>query len=111
MERQAVLSLSSLVNNFCRNQAGCGDIHEVRTIVNILHTALGSDCSSENREDHDKVMMALKGLGNTGHAGSTVDTLNQCMTREDNNMDIRVASVQAFRRMDCTVDNVSTKMQ
>ncbi len=48
--------------------------------------------------------MSLKAIGNTGHAEHVVPTLNRCFMNEKNPMGIRVAAVNAFRRMACTAD-------
>ena len=48
-----------------------------------------------------QVMMSLKALGNTGHAESVAPTLARCFQNEENPMPVRVAAVNAFRRMSC----------
>lgn len=49
-------------------------------------------------------MMSLRALGNTGHAEAVVPSLYNCIERQDNSMDIRIAAIQAFRRLDCAAD-------
>ena len=49
-------------------------------------------------------MMTLRALGNTGHAEEAVSSLYNCIGKKDNPMDIKVAAVQAFRRLSCGAD-------
>ncbi len=100
-ERKAALSISALVNTYCRENPSCGLESEVREIVSIYERNLAYNCQSEQ---HDKVLMSLKALGNTGHAEQVVPTLNRCFLNEQIPMEIRVAAVNAFRRMACTAD-------
>ena len=100
LRRQAALAVSSLVNNFCRENSRCGSTKEVRAIVEVFTANLAGGCAG----NHDKVLMSLKALGNTGHAETAVPSLNSCLDNERTPMDIRVAAVQAFRRMACTAD-------
>jgi len=48
--------------------------------------------------------MTLRAIGNTGHAEAIVPSLYNCIEEEDNSMDIRIAAIQAFRRLDCATD-------
>ena len=48
--------------------------------------------------------MSLRGLGNTGHADFATGALDKCIYNKDNSMDIRVAAVQAYRRLSCGAD-------
>ena len=45
--------------------------------------------------------MSLKAIGNTGHAESVAPTLTRCYENKENPMGVRVAAVNAFRRMAC----------
>ena len=45
--------------------------------------------------------MSLKAIGNTGHAESVAPTLTRCFENEENPMYVRIAAVNAFRRMAC----------
>ena len=48
--------------------------------------------------------MTLRALGNTGHAEAIVPSLYKCIGNQDNTMDIKIAAVQAFRRLSCGAD-------
>ena len=45
--------------------------------------------------------MSLKAIGNTGHAESVAPTLTRCYENKENPMHVRIAAVNAFRRMAC----------
>ena len=53
---------------------------------------------------YKQVMMTLRALGNTGHAEAIVPSLYRCIGNQDNTMDIKIAAVQAFRRLSCGAD-------
>ncbi len=48
-------------------------------------------------------LLALRAIGNAGRT-NTVSILSQCARETDNDMDTRVAAIQAFRRMPCGTD-------
>ena len=99
--RKAALSVSSLVHTYCRSNPTCGLESEVREIISIFERNLAYNCQSDQ---HDKVLMSLKAIGNTGHAEQVVPTLNRCFMNEQIPMEVRVAAVNSFRRMACTAD-------
>jgi hypothetical protein len=107
--RKAYLTVSSLINNYCTLNEGCDSDGEIQSIVRIFTQQLKYNCRQERSEDHDNVLMALKALGNTGHAQSAVDTLLRCAANNDLEMELRVAALQAFRRMSCIAE-VSTEI-
>jgi hypothetical protein len=48
-------------------------------------------------------MMTLRAIGNTGHAETAVPSLYSCI-EGDNSMDIKIAAIQAFRKLSCATD-------
>lgn len=48
--------------------------------------------------------MSLRALGNTGHAEMAVPALYDCISEENNSMDIKVSAIQAFRGLSCATD-------
>ena len=54
--------------------------------------------------------MSLKSLGNAGYVQNAVSSITKCMSRKDNPTEIRLAAIQAFRRMPCSVE-VSIKKE
>ena len=55
------------------------------------------------------MMMSLKALGNIPASNSASDAINKCYTDYKNTIDVRVAAIDAMRRMPCTVE-VRNKM-
>ena len=98
------LAVSSLVNSYCRVNTHCGEEKEVQDIVKIFEDKLQYNCRITNEDQYEKVMMALKGLGNTGHAERAIDTLNRCFLNKDAPTEVRVAAMNAFRRISCSAE-------
>ena len=73
-------------------------------IVRTLEQNLHYNCKAESDEQHDLVLMSLKGLGNIGHATQVVPTLNRCFKNTELSTEIRVAALEAFRRMACEAE-------
>ena len=96
LRRQAALSISSLVNNFCR-KTSC-EVREVQAIVSEFENNLRGACSGQ----HDRVMLSLKAIGNTGNAHTEI--LSACVTNKKIPMEMRVAAVNAYRRISCSAD-------
>ena len=92
-----------MVNSYCRQNSACDNEPAVRDIISFFQAQLGRDCSG----DRETVLMALKALGNTGHAGQVIYILNNCMANEAAPMEIRVAAINAMRRMDCSADTTA----
>ncbi len=97
---KSALAVSTLIYSYCRENVECGYTSEVKTVVTLLEGMLGYDCSAT--ADKEKIMMALKAIGNMGHAESLVPILNRCMTT--GTTEIRVTAINAFRRMACTAE-------
>jgi len=100
--RKAALSISSLVNSYCRQRADCSDDDAVRQIIDIFIDNLNYNCKSTSDTQHDKILMSLKAIGNAGYAEQATETLNRCFQDSENPMAVRVAAVNAFRKMACT---------
>jgi hypothetical protein len=92
-----------MVNSYCRKNSNCDNEPAVRDIISFFQSKLGRDCSG----DREPVLMALKALGNTGHANQVISTLNNCMANEEATVEVRVAAINAMRRMDCNADTTA----
>ncbi|XP_050403910.2 uncharacterized protein LOC126819756 [Patella vulgata] len=104
IQEKAMLPVSSLVNNFCTKTPGCSDMMEVSDIIEIFETSLGSGCYVRD-SNLEKALRTLRAIGNAGHSntiGSTV--LSNCFKRASNPMEIKVAALEAFRRLPCSAD-------
>ncbi|ELU16129.1 hypothetical protein CAPTEDRAFT_33454, partial [Capitella teleta] len=103
--RKTYLAISSLINNFCTLKEGCDSDADVQSIIRMFNERLRYNCRLEDDEQHDDMLAALKALGNTGHAESAAPTLFRCANNNDLSMELRVAALQAFRRMACLADS------
>ncbi|XP_062612312.1 LOW QUALITY PROTEIN: uncharacterized protein LOC134274081 [Saccostrea cucullata] len=95
-----LLPLSTLLNKYCQKQS-CEQDKDIEDILTKLSANLGRDCSSSNEE---KILMTLRAIGNIEQTQTFVPVLEQCFSRKQNSMGIRVAAVEAYRRMSCAAD-------
>ena len=102
--KKSALSVSTLVHSFCRSNDNCESETEVSDIIRILEDNLHYNCKAETPEQHQIILMSLKGLGNTGRATQAVPTLNRCFLNEELDAEMRITALQAFRRMACDAD-------
>ena len=99
---KVMLAISSMVNTFCRIAPSCKTDHVVIEISRILEENMRSSCRATNLEEHDLILMSLKSLGNMGNAPQVLPTLVRCSQNEEVPNELRVAAMQAFRRMGCS---------
>nr|AGM37974.1 apolipophorin [Sinohyriopsis cumingii] len=102
LSSKAFLPLSTLVHTFCQANPNCEGETAVQSVVSLITEKIGSRCLVNN--NHQTVMLALRAIGNIGHAQTSIPTLYSCISNTKNPMDIRVAAVEAFRRMSCGAD-------
>lgn len=50
------------------------------------------------------MITSLRAIGNIEYADRLVSTVNACIQKKTNEMEIRVAAVEAYRRMSCGAD-------
>merc|ERR1712137_1002715 len=93
LSTKVLLPLSTLVHAYCRVNPDCESVREVREVTQLLERNIGDGCMAD-QTNFKKIMMSLRGLGNTGHADSATKALDTCINNQDNSMDIRVAAVQ-----------------
>lgn len=98
---KVALAVSSMVHSYCRLNPGCQTDREVQEIATFFEQMLNYNCRAGSAEEHDKVLMGLKGLGNMGNAPQVLPTLLKCVQTEDVSMELKVAAIQSFRRMGC----------
>ncbi|KAL8574007.1 hypothetical protein ACOMHN_029454 [Nucella lapillus] len=102
-QQDAMLAVSSLVNNYCQQNADCGQQEEVLQVLDTLTTILGPDCQV-NDDNFKQVLVTLRAIGNIGRSGAASLRLEKCFTQGDLPMDVRVAALDAYRRMPCSAD-------
>lgn len=96
--RKTYLSISTLVHSYCRQSEDCESNQDVEQVLTAITNNLGYNCRDS---DNEKLIMSLKALGNTGRAPRAVPVLSRCLANTELPMDVRVAAVEAFRRMPC----------
>jgi hypothetical protein len=94
--QRAALPVSSVVNTYCKINKG--DSPEVQAIVRTFETQLNYNCRGEEAT----VMLALRAIGNAGNAERVAPVLSRCAMNEEAPMSVRVAAINAYRRISCS---------
>jgi Lipoprotein amino terminal region len=106
--QKAALPVSSLINTYCQLNDNEPSNADVTQIIKMFEDVLSYNCRVQNDEQIARMLTALRAIGNAGRgAQSAVATLTRCANNEASPMSVRVAAVNAFRRIDCNVNNVS----
>lgn len=92
-----------MVHKICESMANCHNNAEVAEFISILNANIGSDCSSTTKEGRQSILLTLKAFGNAGSAVTSGSIIGRCITNADVDVETRVAALQAFRRMPCSV--------
>ncbi|XP_038618739.1 uncharacterized protein LOC119942156 [Tachyglossus aculeatus] len=101
----AFLGVTALVHNLCTVSEGCEHLPAVRAAIRILKAALGRNCTAQEPEEISQVQLVLKAVGNAGLAAvPLIPVLSSCATQKSNPSGVRLAAVQAFRRLPCSAD-------
>ncbi|XP_061171948.1 uncharacterized protein LOC133181472, partial [Saccostrea echinata] len=102
---KALLAVSSLVNTYCKTSE-CENDMDIANVISALEDKIGYGCYvDENNKDN--IVLTLRALGNSGHISSATATVNSCISRKDNPIEVRIAAIEAFRRASC--DNARTE--
>ncbi|XP_049338919.1 uncharacterized protein LOC103023384 isoform X1 [Astyanax mexicanus] len=101
---KAVLGLSSLVHRICRREpAPCSQIPEVQQFVLFLKESLVQGCGERGSWQVTELLYILKAVENIGLAAEAlIPQLNDCIHNQSAALELRLAAVQAFRRIPCT---------
>ncbi|XP_061847955.1 uncharacterized protein LOC133625092 [Colius striatus] len=100
------LGVTALLHRFCSAHSSCDDVPAVQRVMRTLGKFLGSNCTVRDSERLSKMQLVLKSIGNAGlAAASLVPALSSCASLKSNPIRIRLAAVQAFRRIPCAVRN------
>ncbi|XP_056662125.1 uncharacterized protein LOC103099164 isoform X1 [Monodelphis domestica] len=102
----AFLTISALVHNLCMAGGVCERLPGVSSFMQILREALGESCSSQGSKDIGWLQLVLKAIGNAGLAAAPLaSVLSSCAVSKNNAPEIRLAAIQAFRRIPCSVNH------
>ncbi len=96
-----------MVHRYCSRVPNCAESTGVKAVLANLEDHLGRACRVSSSENHRFILAALKALGNIGLPLQNPDTLIDCFVSDENPTEIRVAALQAFRRLPCEVEFVS----
>ncbi|NXF03024.1 APLP protein, partial [Smithornis capensis] len=98
------LGVTALLHRFCSAHSSCDGVPAVQSVMRTLGKFLGGNCTVQDSEHLSKVQLVLKAIGNAGlAAASLAPVLSSCASLKSNPMEIRLAAIQAFRRIPCSV--------
>ncbi|NWR14251.1 VIT protein, partial [Emberiza fucata] len=98
------LGVTALVHRFCSAHSSCGVVPAVQSVMRTLGKFLGGNCTVQNPEHLSKMQLVLKAIGNAGLAAAALaPALSSCAALRSHPMEIRLAAVQAFRRIPCSL--------
>merc|ERR1711881_469799 len=100
---QSYLTTGTMIQKICVDQPNCLSAGEITRALKLFESKLGVNCRTSDPEQKQEILLALRAIGNAGRT-NTVSILSQCARETDNDMDTRVAAIQAFRRMPCGTD-------
>ncbi|XP_050836234.1 uncharacterized protein LOC103817726 [Serinus canaria] len=100
------LGVTALVHRFCSAHSSCGVVPAVQSVMRTLGKFLGGNCTVQDSEHLSKMQLVLKAIGNAGLAAAPLaPALSSCAALRSHPMEIRLAAVQAFRRIPCSHRN------
>ncbi|XP_070564132.1 uncharacterized protein [Ptychodera flava] len=110
--RSTYLAISSMIHRYCESEErDCLKDDEITSTLRLFEENLGWKCSARNTDDEEKILLSLKALGNSGQISSATSVLTRCFQEEDNSIEIRLAAIEAFRRMPCEVEGREEQMK
>ncbi|XP_076066631.1 uncharacterized protein LOC143039997 [Oratosquilla oratoria] len=101
--KQAMLGISALINNYCKTNTACDKEAGINKILRQIENQIGATCHASTETEKERIVVALKALGNAGRWVNAASVLKRCYT-EDNDMEIRVAALEAWRHAPCHYD-------
>ncbi|NXY25439.1 APLP protein, partial [Atrichornis clamosus] len=98
------LGVTALLHRFCSAHSSCDGVPAVQSVMRTLGKFLGGNCTVQDSEHLRKVQLVLKAIGNAGlAAASLAPVLSLCASLKSHPLEIRLAAIQAFRRIPCSV--------
>ncbi|XP_048255783.1 apolipophorins-like [Haliotis rufescens] len=101
--KRTKILVAAMVNNFCVKTAECTKVPVIDLIISILENDIGRGCVVTDKNEED-ILLTLRAIGNIGNADRLSLSLQLCFTREKNPMEVRIAALDAFRRLPCGAD-------
>ncbi|XP_055661896.1 uncharacterized protein LOC106112882 isoform X1 [Falco peregrinus] len=104
--RSCFFGVTTLLHRFCSSYNSCDGVPAVQSVMRTLGKFLGGNCTVQDSEQLSEMQLVLKAIGNAGlAAASLVPVLSLCASLKSNPIEIRLAAIQAFRRIPCSVRN------
>ncbi|XP_046708205.1 uncharacterized protein LOC124387728 [Silurus meridionalis] len=101
IRKKIILAVSSLVHRLCqRERAPCSQIPEVQQLVQVLKEDLGQSCGGQEPLPVTELLHVLKAVENIG-LPEFVPQLKICLHNYSAPVELRLASIQAFRHIPC----------
>ncbi|NXH21253.1 APLP protein, partial [Bucco capensis] len=98
------LGITALLHRFCSAYNSCDGVPAVQSIMRTLGNFLRGNCTVQDSERLSEMQLVLKAIGNAGlAAASLAPALSSCASLKSNPIQIRLAAIQAFRRIPCSV--------
>ncbi|NXT76459.1 APLP protein, partial [Zapornia atra] len=98
------LGVTALLHRFCSAYSSCDALPAVQSVMRTLGKFLGGNCTVQDSEGLNQMQLVLKAIGNAGLAATSLaPVLSLCASLKSNAMEIRLAAIQAFRRIPCPV--------
>jgi len=98
--KQAMLGVSSMINSYCTINSNCMENESIREVLMEMEINLGSSCRSYSLGKRETILVTLKALGNAGRFVNH-EILESCYTEKTVPAEVRVAALEADRRMPC----------
>ncbi|OPJ87781.1 hypothetical protein AV530_001177 [Patagioenas fasciata monilis] len=100
------LGITALLHRFCSAHDSCDGFPAVQSVMRTLGKFLGGNCTVQDSEQLREMQLVLKAIANAGlAAASLTPVLSLCASQQNNPIEIRLAAIQAFRRIPCSVRN------
>ncbi|XP_067407568.1 uncharacterized protein [Emydura macquarii macquarii] len=96
--------ITALVHHFCSASRACDLLPAVQMVISILEGYLGGNCTLQE-SGLSQLQLVLKAIGNAGLAATSLTpVLSSCASLRSNPTEIRLAAIQAFRRIPCAAN-------
>ncbi|KAM7152521.1 uncharacterized protein RBU57_012670 [Macrochelys suwanniensis] len=98
------LGITALVHHFCSANSACDRLPAIQMVTSILEGYLGGNCTLQE-SGLSQLQLVLKAIGNAGLAATSLTpVLSSCASLRSNPTEIRLAAIQAFRRIPCAAN-------
>ena len=75
---KAMLSISAMIYAYCQSHSECVAEEAIRDIVGAIEKRIGVACRSDNSQEEESILLALKALGNAGVLVNSAEALMRC---------------------------------